>query len=134
MPVFSDPAEVDAIFVPFLIEITSAPALKPKFVAANTSFKIVFFEPTAAYLVDCTSDPVQVTSGDTASASDAAVELTMAADDGHKFWLGDLNLMGALARRKVKPKGEVTKLMGLLPTLQKAYPIYREYAAKSGLV
>lgn len=134
MPVFADAAAADGIFVPFLTEITSDPILKDKFIAANTSFKIVFADPAAAYLVDCTSDPVTVVSGDTARNGEAAVELTMSADDGHKFWLGDLNLMGALARRKVKPKGEVTKLMGLLPTLQKAYPIYRGHAAKSGLV
>jgi hypothetical protein len=134
MPVFAAPADADAIFVPFLSEITSDPNLKEKFIAANTSFKIVFVDPEASYLVDCTSDPISVVSGEIALHGDAAVELTMSADDGHKFWLGDLNLMGALARRKVKPKGEVTKLMGLLPTLQKAYPIYRGYATKNGLV
>lgn len=133
MSVFVDRAASDAIFVPFLTEITTAPELKEKFVAASTSFKIIFTDPDAVYLVDCTADPVSVLSGSTARDTDAAIELTMSADDGHKFWLGDLNLMGALARRKVKPKGEVTKLMGLLPTLQKAYPIYREHAVKSGL-
>lgn len=134
MTVFQDTADVDAVFVPFLNTITSDPALKPKFRAANTSFKISFFNPEAFYVVDCTSDPIAVRSGEDAASAPADVDLTMSADDGHKFWLGDLNLMGALARRKVKPRGEVTKLMGLLPTLQQAFGIYRGFAEPKGLV
>jgi hypothetical protein len=133
MTLFASEAAVNEIFGPFLNEITSDPALAPKFVAAGTSFKIRFTDPSATLLVDATKDPVEVLLGESAAQLDAHVELTMAADDGHKFWLGELNLMGALARRKIKPKGEVTKLIGLLPTLQQAYGVYRKYAVSGGL-
>jgi hypothetical protein len=133
MSVFQSEDDVNQIFGPFLRAITSDPALGPKFVASNTSFKICFSDPTATLLVDATKNPVEVKVGDAAATTAADVELTMAADDGHKFWLGDMNLMGALARRKIKPKGEVTKLIGLLPTLQQAYGVYRQYAVDGGL-
>lgn len=133
MPVFQTEVDADSVFVPFLTEITSDPVMGPKFAAANTSFKICFTDPAAAVFVDTTKSPIVVLSGEAALAADADVELAMSADDGHKFWLGDLNLMGALARRKIKPKGEVTKLLGLMPTLQQAYPVYGRYAADNGL-
>ncbi|TPG32391.1 SCP2 sterol-binding domain-containing protein [Mycolicibacterium hodleri] len=133
MSVFKSEDEVNQIFGTFLREITSDPALGPKFLASNTSFKICFTDPEANLFVDATKDPVEVEVGDTAATSDADVELMMTADDGHKFWLGDMNLMGALARRKIKPKGEVTKLVGLLPTLQQAYGVYRQHAINGGL-
>lgn len=133
MPVFASEDEVNQIFGTFLREITTDPTLGPKFVASSTSFKICFSDPNANLFVDATKDPVEVQVGDTAAASNADVELAMAADDGHKFWLGEMNLMGALARRKIKPKGEVTKLIGLLPTLQQAYGVYRQHAIAGGL-
>lgn len=39
------------------------------------------------------------------------------ADDGHKFWLGNLNLMAALARRQIVAKGTINKALKLLPAL-----------------
>ncbi len=70
--------------------------------------------------------------GADADGRDAEVELTMSADDGHRFWLGQLNLPVALAKRKIKVGGGVTKLMGLVPALQPAYALYRKHLAELG--
>lgn len=129
MPTFASAEEMYAVVTPYLEQLTSDPVIGPKFVAANTSFRVSYTNPDGTFLLDATQNPAVVTAGDTAPAE---VGLTMSADDGHKFWLGDLNIPIALAKRKVKVDGPVTKIFGLLPALQPAYAAYRSYLTEIG--
>ncbi|HLF40844.1 MAG TPA: SCP2 sterol-binding domain-containing protein [Acidimicrobiia bacterium] len=108
----------------FLDQITKDEDMRPKFVAADTSFHVVYTDPDCDMLVDCTVDPPVVTlaPGDDAKAE---IELEMAADDGHEFWLGKMNMALALAKGKVKVKGPISKIMKLLPAMRPAFPKYR---------
>ena len=63
----------------------------------------------------------------------ADVELTMSAHNGHLMWLGELNMMGAMAMRKIKVKGNVGKMMPMLPLMTMATPRYREFCAAHGI-
>jgi hypothetical protein len=130
--VFESSDELYATVTPFLQRIVASPEIGPKFVAANTSFCVHYTEPEALFLLDATQDPAVVSVGDAALAGDPEVSLHMSADDGHKFWLGNLNMPVALARRKIRVEGPVTKLMGLLPALQPAFAVYRSYLAETG--
>ena len=56
----------------------------------------------------------------------------MSSDDGHKFWLGELNIPMAMARRKVKVEGPVGKLLKLLPAMQPAFAMYRTFLTERG--
>jgi len=58
--------------------------------------------------------------------------MSMSADDGHKFWLGELNIPMAMARGKVKVGGPVGKLLRLLPAMQPAFTIYRTFLQERG--
>ena len=60
------------------------------------------------------------------------IVMTMEADTAHKFWLGNLNVPLALAKRKVKVDGNLTKMMGLLPAIGPAYARYAEYLKANG--
>ncbi|NMO91656.1 hypothetical protein HH311_17905 [Actinomycetospora sp. TBRC 11914] len=117
---------------PYLKGIITDPELGPKFAKANTSFKVNYTEPEANFLLDCTVDPPVLHVGEEATSRAADVDLTMSADDGHKFWLGKLNLPVALARKKVVVAGPVTKLMGLLPALSPAFAKYRQHLSDTG--
>jgi hypothetical protein len=132
MTTFASADEMYRIVTPYLEALTSDPVVGPKFVAANTSFRVTYTHPDGVFLLDATQNPAVVTTADAAVAGHAEVALTMTADDGHKFWLGDLNLPIALARRKLKIDGPVTKLFGLLPALQPAYAKYRSYLSDIG--
>jgi hypothetical protein len=132
MPVFKSSDEMYEVFTPFMQSLTTDPVVGKKFSAANTSFRVVHEGPDGVFLLDATVDPpVLYVGGDTEGRS-AEVDLTMSADDGHKFWLGQLNLPVALARRKIKVSGGVAKLMGLVPALQPAYGLYRDHLASIG--
>jgi putative sterol carrier protein len=101
-------------------------------VAGDTSFKVQYTGPDALFLLDCTVDPPVVYAGNQAEDRESELKLSMSADDGHKFWLGDLNVPMALARRKVKVEGPVGKLLKLLPAITPAFERYQTYATAKG--
>lgn len=129
MPAFSDAQQVYDTIGKFLSQLMSDPEIGPKFERSETSFHIHYEEPTADMVVDCTQMPPKVLCGDTGPSE---IELSMLAEDGHKFWLGDLNLTMAMARGKVKAQGPVSKMMKLLPALRPAFPKYVEFLSAEG--
>ncbi|MVU80789.1 hypothetical protein GPX89_26490 [Nocardia sp. ET3-3] len=131
MAIFKSAEGMYEHFVPFLEALVKDPVVGPKFVAANTSFRVNYTDPEAVMVLDATNDPAVNTVGEGAKVAVVEVELSMSADDGHKFWLGELNLPVALARRKVKIQGPVTKLLGMLPAIAPAYGKYREYVQEN---
>jgi hypothetical protein len=131
MPTFRDSEEVYAIQGTFLAEVTRDPALIAKFVGANTSFLVNYTEPEARILVDCTQDPPVVTTNVPADTK-AEIGLRMGADEGHKFWLGQLNMTAAMARRKVAISGSMPKAMKLLPAMKPAFPRYKAFLQANG--
>jgi hypothetical protein len=128
---FKDDQEVYDILGKFLDDITKDPEMRPKFVAAGTSFRVTYTEPEASMLVDCTVDP-PVVKTDVGPDADAEIDLGMSADDGHLFWLGKLNMTVALAKKKIKVSGPMSKMMRLLPAMRPAFPRYRAFLIENG--
>ncbi len=48
------------------------------------------------------------------------VELTMTGDVAHKFWTGELNVMGAITTREIGISGSLGKIMRLTPIIKAA--------------
>ena len=115
----------------FLDQITKDPELGPKFVAADTSFLVRYTDPECSMLVDATIDPPVVTMNPD-PATTTEITLDMAADDGHAFWMGNLNMALALAKGKVKVSGPIAKIMKLLPAMRPAFPKYRAFLEERG--
>lgn len=130
MATFANAQQVYDTIGAFLEQITKDEDLRPKFVAADTSFHVVYSDPDCDMLVDCTIDPPVVTMAPGEVQSE--IELAMAADDGHQFWLGNLNMALALAKNKVKVKGPISKIMKLLPAMRPAFPKYKAFIAERG--
>ncbi len=133
MPVFDSAAEAEKVYAAFFTHITTHPDLRPKFVEAGASFRANYTDPDSAVSIDASVDPPEVKIGDEARAARVDVQLFMSADDGHKFWLGDLNIPMAMARRKVKIDGSVGTLLKLLPAMQPAFGMYREFLTQQGM-
>ena len=131
MATFQNADEVYEIFAKFLSELTQDSDMRPKFVAADTSFLVNYTDPDSRILVDCTCDPPQVVADPPADAK-AEIVLGMSADDGHKFWLGKLNMTVALAKKQVKVSGPMGKMMKLLPALKPGFTRYRTYLEQNG--
>ena len=132
MATFKDAQDVHDTIGAFLEQITKDEDLRPKWAAANTAFHVVYTEPNADMVIDCMVDPPVVSMG-SEQAAVCEIELQMSADDGHRFWLGELNMTLALAKGKVKVKGPVSKMMKLLPAMRPAFPKYRAFLAERGI-
>jgi hypothetical protein len=131
--VFSSSEEAEEVFGAFLEHMTSDPGLRPKFVAAATSFRANYTDPDSRVSLVTTVDPPVVKRGAAAAAEQVDVDMHMSADDGHRFWLGELNIPMAMARRKIRIEGQIGTLLKLLPALQPAFGLYRDFLAERGL-
>lgn len=132
MTIYASTQELYDVLLPFYNKIVTDPDVGPQFAKSGTSFRIRHTDPDAVFLLDATAEPLTLLHADAADAAEPEVDLLMSADDGHKFWLGQLNLPIALARKKIKVTGGVTKLLGLVPALSPAYEIYRSYLTEIG--
>jgi hypothetical protein len=131
MATFANAQQVYDTIGLFLDQITKDPELGPKFVAADTSFLVKYTDPECTMLVDATIDPPVVTMNPD-PATETEITLEMAADDGHQFWLGNLNMALALAKSKVKVNGPISKIMKLLPAMRPAFPKYKAFLDERG--
>ncbi|HEX3785864.1 MAG TPA: SCP2 sterol-binding domain-containing protein [Pseudonocardiaceae bacterium] len=119
--------------MPFLKQVTTG-HLREKFVAVDMAVKVRYSKPEAVFHMDNTQDPPVIKVAEDADAADADVEMAMSADDGHKLWLGSLNVPMALGSRKIKISGPLMKMLSLLPVFQPAFAEYRKYLQSSGHV
>ncbi len=54
------------------------------------------------------------------------VELSMTGDVAHKFWTGELNVMGAITTREIGISGSLGKIMRLTPIIKAAIRYNKE--------
>jgi hypothetical protein len=55
------------------------------------------------------------------------VELAMTGDIAHHFWLGEINVMGAITKRQIVPTGTLSKIMALAPLIKAGIQIYPQH-------
>ena len=55
------------------------------------------------------------------------VELAMTGDIAHHFWLGEINVMGAITKRQIVLTGSLSKIMALIPLIQVGIQIYPQH-------
>jgi len=103
--------------------------------AAGLIVAFVYRNPELTVLMDGRSpspegQPITVKFNDLTPAPDVAFEL--AADVGHQFWKGKLNVPIAMARGQIKAKGQIPKALKLLPLLPPLYKAYTETLTARG--
>lgn len=125
MAYFKTTEELNEVLVNFLSEAMQDLEVGKKFAATETVFRVDYSDPDSVMWVDCRQFPPAVRLG-TADEDEAVITMAMSADDGHKFWLGRLNMTTALAKRQVAVKGPVTTIMKLLPAVK---PVFSRYEA-----
>ncbi|NIJ09679.1 putative sterol carrier protein [Saccharomonospora amisosensis] len=128
MGVFKDEAEVHKYIGGVFEKGLADPKIGPKLSGSGVILQITYTDPDAVVTVDMPNGKVY------AGASDLkpVVELFMTADDGNRFWLGELNLATALAKGKVRAKGPTSKVLKLVPAAKSLFPTYREMLEADG--
>lgn len=103
-------------------------AIGAKLKESKLIVKFNYKNPELSITADCTKPLIEITYNDTSKKPE--VEMFMDADTAHKFWLGDVNLVMAIARRQMIIKGPIPRVLKLLPVIKPAYGMYKEYISR----
>lgn len=126
MAVFKSSEQLQQVLGGFFKLLASDPTVGPKLLASKLVLKFIYKDPELSITIDLKSaEEALFTFNDADKKAD--VEMTMKADVAHKFWLGQLNLVVALARREIVAKGPVPKILQMLPIIKPAYKLYPDY-------
>lgn len=104
------------------------PDVGQKIAKSKIIIQFRYTDPEAMTTVNAKSKPsqpnayVDVIHGDTDLMPD--ILMAMKADVAHRFWLGKVNLVSALARGEITADGPIPKILKLLPAIK---PLYKEY-------
>lgn len=127
--VFKDEAAIYDILGNYFLKVQADPKLFAPLKNSGLKVRFNYTDPEAAIALDGSTDDKakQVLTGDAARQFVPEVEFTLKADVAHYFWHGQVNLMQALARKEVLPKGNLPRAMRLLPLLEPLYELYPQY-------
>jgi hypothetical protein len=128
---FKDSDEVYETLGKLFVDIANDEELAPKFRQANTIVRYEYTEPESAITVRLQDgQPGDVDFGP--SDMEPEVTMSMEADTGHRFWLGEVNVTVALARGQIKAKGPVAKILKLVPLAKPIFPRYKAQLSEQG--
>ncbi|MEK7485865.1 MAG: hypothetical protein AABZ60_16205 [Planctomycetota bacterium] len=111
------------------------PEIGPKIKKSELIIRFKYTEPEGQIWIDCLNDPKEegtYLQWYKTMDKEPIVDMSMKADIGHQFWLGNVNLLTALARKQIIAKGPIPKIIKLLPIIKPAYAIYPEHLKKIG--
>ena len=133
MPYFKDAQEVYETIGRLFVELAADEELASKFRKANTIVRYEYTEPDSVITVRLQEGrPGDVDFG--ASEMEPEVTMAMAADTGHQFWLGQVNVTVALARGQITADGPVAKILKLVPLTKPVFPRYRAQLEAQGRI
>ena len=131
MALFKDDQDVYDTLGQLFVGLMNDEELGPTFRKANTIVRYEYSEPDAAITVRLQQDqPGDVDFGE--SGMEPEVTMRMAADTGHRFWLGQVNVTVALARGEIKAEGPVAKILALVPLAKPVFPRYKAQLEEQG--
>lgn len=136
MGVFKDSAQFYATVGELMDRAKLDPVIGPKIAKSGVVIQFRYSDPEAVTTVNARAKPTQpgafvdVIQGPTELKPD--IVMTMAADVAHQFWQGKVNLTEAIARRRIVLKGNLMKVLSLLPAVQPLYKVYPELLKEKG--
>ena len=133
MPIFSSTEDMQDVLQDVLDRSQNSTAAHGLARAAIT-VAFVYTDPAVRLIMDGKQPPeghtIGVHFGDAAPQPD--VTFALAADVGHRFWSGTLNVPQALARGQIKATGSIAKALKLLPLMPPLYETYRTVMTERG--
>lgn len=127
MAVYKDTEQMYEILGGLWRQLIEHPENGRKFKDSGLTIKYNLSDPAGTLWITTES----VLTGSQALKAD--VEMTLAGDTAHKFWLKELSLPAALAKKLIVSKGSLTKVMKLLPLLKPLHEMYPAACDKYGL-
>ncbi len=128
MAVFENTEKMYTVLGNLFETLLADPTMGPKFIESKISIKFNIDEPSGNIWL---TDEGKIICGP--ADIKPTIEMTLSGDTCHLFWLQQISLPIALAKRKIKAKGPMPKVLKLLPMLKPAYEAYPDIAKKNGL-
>ena len=100
-------------------EIATLPEAQEALKSLNLSVQFNYSTPDCVMTLTAANGEYTL-SRDACSDAIPDVELTMTGDVAHKFWTGELNVMGAITTREIGIAGSLGKIMRLTPLIKAA--------------
>lgn len=127
MAVFKDTDQMYEILGGLWRQLIEQPESGKKFMDTGLTVRYSLSDPDGTIWIT----PDGVLTGDHKLKPD--VEMTLSGDTAHKFWLKELSLPAAQARKLIVSKGSISKVMKLIPLLKPMHEMYPEICDKYGL-
>jgi hypothetical protein len=128
---FKDESDVYACIGRLFQELASDRELAPAFQRADTTVRWLTTDPDAQITVDLRPGrDIHVDLGH--SDLEPEVEMSLAADTAHYFWLGTVNVTAALASGEITARGPVAKVLRLVPLVEPSFPRYEQILREAG--
>ena len=130
MATFESSERLQEVLGGFFYFLLDQPDMSKKLLDSKMVLKFVYADPPLSITIDLTGPQAVITFNDTVKKPE--VEMSMKADVAHRFWMGKVNLVMALARREMVAKGPIPKILKLLPVIKPAYELYPKYLQQKG--
>ena len=128
---FKDENDVYAFIGRLLQGLADDPELAPQFRQAKTTVQFQTRDPAAQITIDLSPErEMCVDLGPT--NLEPEVVMSSDADTAHGFWLGRVDVIGALSRGQIKARGPVAKVLRLVPLVEPAFARYEQLLRDAG--
>jgi len=131
MPVYKNAQEFEDILTALWTKIFASPEIMKGLEGEKLIVKFRFSDFKQELFIDSTGDKPELR-WNPGEHSPFDVEMILASDTSHKFWMQDLNVPLAIGTRKIVAKGSVQKALKLIPALKPAFALYPEILKEFG--
>ena len=125
MAIFEAPDQLYSYISELFEEIAMLPEAQEALKSLTLSVQFSYSQPDCTITLTAANGEYTIVCG-TCEDIDPDVELTMTGDVAHKFWTGELNVMGAITTREIGIIGSLGKVMRLFPLIKTAVRYNRE--------
>ncbi len=125
MPVFETADELYACIGGLFERMKSQTQVQGELASLELTVRFNYTQPEASITLVSHNSEGAIHYGECDEKAD--VELAMTGDIAHHFWLGEINVMGAITKRQIVPTGSLSKLMALAPLIKAGIQIYPQH-------
>jgi hypothetical protein len=125
MPIFETPEALYACIGGLFERMKSLPQTRDFLATLELTVRFTYTQPEASITLVTRNRQQSIHYGACDEAPD--VELAMTGDVAHRFWMGEISVMGAIVKRQVVLKGPLSNVMMLTPLVQTGVEIYPQH-------
>ncbi len=133
MPYFDDVRVFYDLLVGVFDALMKDPQIRQKALDSKLLVRFVYRNPEGEAWVDCRGEEVKVYTGGFPGEATPDASMSMELDTAHRFWCGELNLLGALSSGEIEAEGSMPRLLKMLPVIKPAYDVYKNLLREKGL-